>query len=98
MIIGAVTILLVHMLVQPYEKKYINVTETLILMDLVAVGVVSLSPSTFRFPQVLLAVLLLAPFVYGIIFLFCKMLLFLRSVYPLVKLCYLMSVSQVKIK
>ena len=71
MIIAAVTILIVHMLVQPYEKQYINVIETFILINLVAVGVVSLNPSVFQFPQWLLAFLILAPFIYGLLYVAC---------------------------
>jgi len=78
MILGALTILVVHMLVQPYEKSYINAIETLILMDLAAVGMVSLNPLDFHFPIWLLAVLLLAPFGYGIVFIMCRIGIYIR--------------------
>ena len=65
MIVGAVTILMVHLLVQPYEKRHVNIIESLILLNLVVVGVASLNPNIYKVPQWLRAILLLAPFVYG---------------------------------
>lgn len=72
MIVGAVTILMVHLLVQPYEKRHVNIIESLILLNLVVVGVVSLSPSTYAVPQWLRAILLLAPFIYGLLYIAWK--------------------------
>ena len=65
---SAVFVLMTHVLTKPYEKTYINVIETLILLNLAAVTVVYLNPSSNSVPQWLTTILVILPYVYCIIY------------------------------
>ena len=46
MSLAALVVLIVHIIVKPFEKEYINVIEALILLDLVLVTGAFLSPDS----------------------------------------------------
>ena len=65
---SAVFVLMTHVLTKPYEKTYINVIETLILLNLAAVTVVYLNPSSNLVPQWVTTILVILPYVYCIVY------------------------------
>ena len=70
---SAVFVLMTHVLTKPYVKTYVNIIETLILLNLAAVTVVYLSPSTNPVPQWLTTLLVLLPYAYCIGYLLWRM-------------------------
>ena len=65
---GALIVLLVHLLIQPYEKKHVNIIETLILTDLLVVSIMYLNPPVNQIPDWFSTILLLAPYVYCMLY------------------------------
>ena len=59
--------LVLHFVVLPYEKKWINIAEGLILVNLFIATVAILQRDDPYFPVWLIVVVILLPFVYGII-------------------------------
>lgn len=68
MTVSAVFVLMVHILTKPYIKSYINVIEALILLNLAAVTVVYLNPSTNHVPRWFSTLLVLLPYAYCLIY------------------------------
>jgi len=68
MIVGAVTVLLVHLLTQPYEKTHINIIEALVLVNFVTLPVLFLNPAFTNVPTWFSTLLLLAPYCYGVLY------------------------------
>lgn len=66
---SAMFVLMTHVLSKPYEKTYINIIETLILLNLAAVTVVYLSPITNPVPEWVSTLLVLLPYVYCLAYL-----------------------------
>lgn len=61
-------VLLVHLLVQPYEKRHVNIIESLVLINLVAVTIIFLNSSSGQVPTWFSTSLLLIPYLYGILY------------------------------
>ncbi len=68
MSLGSVSVLVIHLLVQPYQKRHVNIIEAFVLMNLVTVTVVFLNPTTNEVPGWLGTLLLLLPYFYGIFY------------------------------
>lgn len=64
----AILVLVVQLLVQPYQKRYVNIIESLILMNLVVVCMLYLNPFRSETYFVFSTILLLAPFIYGLLY------------------------------
>lgn len=69
MVLAALAILLIHLLIQPYEKRHVNIIESLVLMNLVVVAIVHLNPLLNQIPVWFSTTLLLAPYLYGLLYL-----------------------------
>lgn len=69
MALAAVLVLIVHILVKPYEKEYINIIEALILLDLVMVTGAFLDPTLNTVSLVVGYTLVFLPFLYALCFL-----------------------------
>ena len=68
MTLTAVCVLLVHLLVQPYEKRHVNVVESLVLVTLVTVAILFLNPTLNQVPVWFSTLLLLTPYLYGLLY------------------------------
>lgn len=65
MSLSALTVLIVHLFVKPYEKMYINIIETAILLNLLMVTAAFLDPSNSPVPQWFSTLLVLLPYCYA---------------------------------
>lgn len=65
---SAMFVLMTHVLTKPYVKTYINIIETLILLNLAAVTVIYLNPSSNSVPRWLSTLLVVLPYVYCIVY------------------------------
>ena len=68
MTIGALTVLLTHLLAQPYEKWHVNIIESLILANLLVVSIMYLNPPVSQIPDWFSTTLLLSPYIYGTLY------------------------------
>ena len=68
MSLASLSVLLIHLLVQPYQKRHVNIIEAWVLINLVTVVVVFLNPSTNQVPSWIGTLLLLSPYFYGVIY------------------------------
>lgn len=68
MVLVTVAVLLVHVLTKPYEKNHVNIIETLILLNLVAITVMFLDPTENPVPAWLSTVLLILPYLYAVVY------------------------------
>ena len=66
MSLAALTVLIVHLFVKPYEKMYINVIETAILLNLLMVTAAFLDPSGRPIPEWLSSILVVLPYLYAV--------------------------------
>ena len=66
MSLGALTVLIVHLFTKPYVQEYINVIETLILLDLLLITGAFLDPSSDQVPKEFGYVLIFLPYGYCI--------------------------------
>ena len=60
-----IVVLVVHCLSKPYEKKWINIVEALILLDLFVATAAILQLQDRYVPRWLIGVVVALPFVYG---------------------------------
>ena len=65
--------LVVHCLSKPYEKKWINIVEALILLDLFVATAAILQSSDRYITQGLILLLVLLPYLYGVLMAFYLM-------------------------
>ena len=66
MSLAALAVLIVHLFVKPYEKMYINVIETAILLNLLMVSAAFLDPSNSPVPEWFSTILVLLPYCYAV--------------------------------
>ena len=66
MSLSALTVLIVHLFVKPYDKMHINVIETGILLNLLMVTAAFLDPSSRPVPEWFSSLLVLLPYFYAI--------------------------------
>ena len=62
-----IVLLVVHCLSKPYEKKWINIVEALILLDLFVATAAILQSSDHYITQGLILLLVLLPYLYGVL-------------------------------
>lgn len=67
---GALCVLLVHLLSQPYEKRCVNIIESLILTNLLIVSIMYLNPPVNQIPDWFSTTLLSAPYIYCMLYIF----------------------------
>lgn len=68
MVLVSVVVLLVHLLSKPYESRYVNIIEAMILVNLVAVTVIFLDPTDNPVPEWLSTTLLILPYLYAVVY------------------------------
>lgn len=66
MSLAALTVLIVHLFVKPYNKTYTNIIETAILLNLLMVTAAFLDPSGQPVPEWLSTILVLLPYCYAV--------------------------------
>ena len=64
MSLAALAVLIIHLFTKPYVKEYINIIETLILLDLLLITGAFLDPSSDQVPREFGYVLIFLPYGY----------------------------------